>query len=83
MEIAREIAKEKFTFAELEEEEQGMERLRRWYRDLKKRDVLDLPEARDADRHLRVCNTALDGYAELVYQAIHGTVADTDPIPGG
>ena len=82
-EIAREIAKEKFTFAELEEEEQSMERLRRWYRDLKKRDVLDLPEARDADRHLRVCNTAVDGYAELVYQAVHGTVADTGQITGG
>ncbi|MDJ0313391.1 Chromate resistance protein ChrB [Arthrobacter sp. H35-D1] len=82
-ELAKEIAKEKFTFAELEEEEQSMERLRRWYRDLKKRDVLDLPEARDADRHLRVCNNALDGYAELVYQAVHGTAEDTDRITGG
>ena len=81
-EIAKEITKQKFTFAELEEEEQSMERLRRWYRDLKKRDILGLPEARDADRHLRVCGTTLDGYAELVYQAAHGTTADTDPITG-
>ena len=81
-EIAKEITKQKFTFAELEEEEQSMERLRRWYRDLKKRDILGLPEARDSDRHLRVCGTTLDGYAELVYQAAHGTTADTDPITG-
>ena len=81
-EIAKEISKQKFTFAELEEEEQSMERLRRWYRDLKKRDVLDLPAARDADRPLRVCTNALEGYAELVYQAVHGTTADTDGIAG-
>ncbi|MCY0906396.1 Chromate resistance protein ChrB [Arthrobacter sp. H14-L1] len=77
-EIAREIAKQKFTFAELEEEEQSMDRLRRWFRDLKKRDVLDLPEARDADRHLRVCGTTLDGYADLVYQAVHGPSPDAE-----
>lgn len=78
-EIAKEIAKQKFTFAELEEEEQSMERLRRWFRDLKKRDVLNLPEARDADRHLRTCATTLDGYADMVYQAVHGLTPDPDP----
>jgi hypothetical protein len=75
-EIAREIAKQKFTFAELEEEEQSLERLRRWYRDLKKRDVLELPEAKDADRRLRTCTTVLEGYAELVYRAVHGENPD-------
>ncbi|PZU44046.1 MAG: chromate resistance protein ChrB [Microbacterium sp.] len=68
-EIAREIAKEKFTFAELEEEEQSLERLRRWYRDLKKRDILALPAAEKAAERLRECDLALDGYAEQVYAA--------------
>jgi hypothetical protein len=71
-EIAREIAKAKFTFAELEEEEQSLERLRRWFRDLKKRDVLALPQARDAAERLRACSDALDDYAERVYAAVHG-----------
>jgi len=71
-EIAKEIGKAKFTFAELEEEEQSLERLRRWYRDLKKRDVLELPEAKAADATLRDCAAVLDGYAEQVYQAVHG-----------
>ncbi|MFY7066211.1 Chromate resistance protein ChrB [Nocardiopsis changdeensis] len=71
-EIAKEIAKEKFTFAELEEEEQSLERLRRWFRDLKKRDVLALPQARDAAECLRACSDALDDYAERVYAAVHG-----------
>ncbi|WP_245832734.1 Chromate resistance protein ChrB [Nocardiopsis flavescens] len=71
-EIAREIAKAKFTFAELEEEEQSLERLRRWFRDLRKRDVLALPQARDAAERLRACSDALDDYAERVYAAVHG-----------
>lgn len=71
-EIAKEIAKEKFTFAELEEEEQSLERLRRWFRDLRKRDVLALPQAREAAERLRECSDALDDYAERVYAAVHG-----------
>jgi hypothetical protein len=71
-EIAREIAKAKFTFGELEEEEQSLDRLRRWYRDLKKRDVLALPEARSAEDRLRTCENVLEGYAEQVYQVMRG-----------
>ncbi|MFK0040749.1 Chromate resistance protein ChrB [Paenarthrobacter sp. NPDC090517] len=68
-EIAKEISREKFTFAELEEEEQSLERLRRWYRELKSRDVLHLPQATDASEHLARCAEALEGYASLVYEA--------------
>ena len=80
-EIAKEIQKHKFTFAELEEEEQSLDRLRRWYRDLKKRDVLELPEAKAADARLRACTTVLDGYAEQVYQGVHGGSDDTGTVP--
>ncbi|HEV7624533.1 MAG TPA: Chromate resistance protein ChrB, partial [Amnibacterium sp.] len=52
-EIADKTAKGTHTFSELEEQEQSLDRLRRWYRDLRKRDVLLLPEARDAERRLR------------------------------
>ena len=78
-EIANEIKKQKFTFGELEEEEQSLDRLRRWYRDLKKRDVLELPDAKAADRKLRACVTVLDGYAEQVYQSVHGTPHEGGP----
>jgi hypothetical protein len=71
-EIEREIAKQKFTFAELEEEEQSLERLRRWIRDLRKRDVLGLPEAATAAARLDACAVALEGYTDLVYRALHG-----------
>lgn len=81
--IAREIQKRKFTFAELEEEEQSLDRLRRWYRDLKRRDVLELPEAKAADARLRACVAVLDDYAEQVYQAVHGRSGDSgSALPG-
>jgi len=68
-EIDREIAKEKFTFAELEEEEQSLDRLRRWYRDLKRRDVLALPEAQEAADRLSGCENDLTRFSEHVYRA--------------
>jgi hypothetical protein len=70
-EIAKEIRIEKFMLAELEEEEQSLERLRRWHRELKSRDVLELPEAQAADELLRQCVSSLEGYAEQVYAILH------------
>lgn len=67
-EIGKEISSGKFTFAELEEEEQSLERLRRWYRDLKSRDVLHLPEAETAAERLAGCSRVLEGYAAQVYE---------------
>ena len=69
-EIAREIAKDKLTIAELEEEEQSLERLRRWHRDAKKRDVFAVPSARVALARLRACNDRLEEYADLVYARV-------------
>ena len=39
--------------AELEEEEQSLERLRRWHRDLTARDVFGTPEAAEAGERLK------------------------------
>lgn len=67
--VDRDIAKGKFTFAELDEEEQSLDRLRRWYRDLRKRDVQALPDAETAMTRLHDCERALETYAEKVYAA--------------
>jgi hypothetical protein len=77
-EIAREIAKRKFTFGELEEEEQSLDRLRRWYRDLKRRDAFELPEAVAAENRLQHCSTVLDDYAERVYAAMRQSAPAVD-----
>lgn len=71
VEIAKETSNEKFTLAELEEEEQSLDRLRRWYRDLKSRDVLELPQAQAASETLHGCATVFDDYADKVYSTLH------------
>lgn len=70
-EIASEIAKSKFTFAELEEEEQSLDRLRRWHRDLKRRDLLAGQDAATATVRLHRCETHLADFAERVFAAEH------------
>lgn len=68
-EIAKEIAKRKFTLAELDEEEQNLDRLKRWYRDLRARDLFGAPTATLADRRVKECEELLEDFAERVYQA--------------
>lgn len=75
-EIAKEIRIEKVTLAELEEEEQSLERLRRWHRDLTSRDVFGTPEAAEATVRLKDCTARCEEYAELVFRALH-------QLPGG
>ena len=72
-EIAKEIRIEKFTLAELEEEEQSLERLRRWHRDLTSRDVFGTPEAAEATARLKICVAACEEFAEFVFAALHQT----------
>jgi hypothetical protein len=67
-EIRKEIAKGKFTYAELEEEEQALERLRRWYRQIRTRDVFGAPSAAEAEVRLKEVAEALERYADQVYE---------------
>ena len=68
-ELSGEIEKGKLTLAELDEEEESLERLRRWYRAIRGRDLYGAPSAPAAERRLKECSEALESYAELVYQA--------------
>jgi hypothetical protein len=70
-EIAKEIRIRKFTLAELEEEEQSLERLRRWHRELSGRDIFGAPNAADAGQQLKHCTERLAEYTELVFAALH------------
>jgi hypothetical protein len=69
-EIAREIASGKFTLAELDEEDQSLDRLRRWYRELRSRDVFGAASARIAEERLKACADRLDDYASQVYTKV-------------
>ena len=68
-ELAGEVAKGKLTLAELDEEEESLERLRRWYRVIRARDRFGAPSATDADRRLKEAAEALERFAEQVYAA--------------
>lgn len=70
-EIDKEIAKGKFTLAELEEEEHSLERLRRWYREIKARDVFGATSAPGSEHHLRHCEQRLTEYTDRVFAALH------------
>jgi hypothetical protein len=69
IELAGEVDKGKLTLAELDEEEQSLDRLRRWYRTIKARDLFGAPSAPVAERRLKECTEALEDFAEQVYQA--------------
>ncbi|MBX7455484.1 chromate resistance protein ChrB [Mycolicibacterium sp. 3033] len=70
-EIDREIEQAKFTLAELEEEEQSLERLRRWHRTIRSRDIFGAPSSSRADHLLKHCQERLADYTELVFAALH------------
>jgi hypothetical protein len=68
-EIERETAAEKFTYAELEENDEDLVKLRGWLEKVRARDVLGAPLSGDAGRALERCQQALESFAERVYAA--------------
>jgi hypothetical protein len=69
-EIAKEIRIRKFTAPELDEEEQNLERLRRWFRELRRRDVFGAGSQAEAERRVKECEARLEEFAARVYE--HG-----------
>ena len=69
-ELDKEIRNEKFTLAELDEEEQNVDRLRRWHRELRSRDVFDSVDEGDIQDNLDACAAALDRFTALVYNTV-------------
>ena len=68
-EIDREISQRKFTLAELEEEEQSLDRLRRWHRTIKTRDLFGASSAAEAHQQLKHCQDRLADYTERVWRS--------------
>ncbi len=69
-ELEREISTKKFTLAGLDEEEQNVERLRRWHRELRARDLFNSMPADTTQQHLDRCAVELDRFTALVYKAV-------------
>lgn len=68
-EIAKEVAKKKFTYAELEEEDTDLKKLQGWYEKIRKLDFYGAARAEEALQRLRHCEALLDAYAKQVFEA--------------
>ena len=68
-EIQTETAAEHLTYAELEENDEDLAKLRNWLAKVRARDVLSADGAAAAAEAVERCEAALEGFAALVYEA--------------
>lgn len=68
-EIAKETAAEHFTYAELEENDVDLEKLKGWLGKIRKLDFYGAPLSSEADRRLQHCTSLLETYAKRVFEA--------------
>ena len=66
--VEKEIVNEHFTFAELEENEEDLVKLRRWFDKVHQRDLLGAGGVDRTRQSLKACEQALESYAERVYE---------------
>lgn len=67
-ELEKEIAIEKFTFAELEEEEEELEKLLAWYAKIEARDIFHSSQRACAEEKLDQVKKAFENYSDMVYK---------------
>ena len=80
-ELDKDIRIRKFTLAELEEEDQSLDRLRRWHRDLKARDVFGAGNSEQATAALLRCAQRFEDYSERVIDALHASEPHGEDVP--
>jgi hypothetical protein len=68
-EIARESAAGKFTFAELEENDEDLKKLASWLEKIRKLDFHGASLAEESDHRLARCQVLLDAFAQQVFEA--------------
>jgi len=66
-EIEKETGKQKFTFAELEENEQDLQRLASWLEKVQKRDFIGGEKAQEARDTFEKCRAAMETFSTEVY----------------
>jgi|SRR5918993_980204 hypothetical protein len=77
-ELKRERASGKFTFAELEENEDDLAKLEAWFGKIRGRDRFGAPLASEAEQAISGCQQELATYASSVYEAAdHGSAGSS------
>ncbi|MDI6853916.1 MAG: chromate resistance protein ChrB [Deltaproteobacteria bacterium] len=67
-EMEYEIQRQNFIFAEVEENEEELEKLKQWFRKVEKRDVIKAPLRKTALEKIKICEKMLDDFARKVYE---------------
>lgn len=67
-EIDKEIARQNFTFAEIEENEEELGKLKQWHKKIAARDTFGSPLREKAESMLSKCEELLDRFCDKVYE---------------
>jgi hypothetical protein len=70
-EIAFEIERKNFIFAEVEENEEELEKLKQWLKKIEKRDVVGAPLQKAAAEKIKTCEKMFDDFAKTVFLHTH------------
>jgi len=65
--VKKEYADHHFTYAELEENEVDLVKLRNWFAKVRERDVFDADGRQAAEQAIGECEQSLEAYAARVY----------------
>ncbi|HEX7022892.1 MAG TPA: Chromate resistance protein ChrB [Trueperaceae bacterium] len=79
IEIEKETQEQKFTFAELEENEVDLEKLEGWLAKIQARDFFGGHREKDAVASLARCRDVLDDFAQTIYQREGLEASDPEP----
>jgi len=71
-EIASEIERKNFIFAEVEENEEELEKLKQWLKKVEKRDVMEAPLRKVAHEKIKNCEKMFDDFAKTVFLHTQG-----------
>ncbi len=67
-EIESEIDRQNFIFAEVEENEEELEKLKQWLKKVEKRDVIKPPLRKTAIEKIKMCEKIFENFARRVYE---------------
>jgi hypothetical protein len=73
-EIEFEIGRQNFIFAEVEENEEELEKLKQWLKKVEKRDIMEAPLRKEAVEKIKSCEDLFQDFALKVYE--HTQVKD-------
>jgi hypothetical protein len=71
-EIKFEIERKNFIFAEVEENEEELEKLKQWLKKVEKRDFVKAPLRKTAIEKIKECEKMFDDFAHMVYMHTQG-----------